>query len=192
MAKPQVRGLSFREYLDLEAASDIKHEYFEGQIFAMAGSTIPHAELTARVTGLLFVALRGGPCRPISSDARVRVGVTTLATYPDLSVVCGPVERDPEDPHSITNPTVLVEVLSPSTEGYDRGQKFEHYQRLQSLQDYVLVAQDRPRVERFHRLPDGTWTYEALGPGKVLQLSSIGSTLSIDELYDGLLSVPAA
>ena len=138
------------------------------------------------MTVLLGRELLGRPCAPLSSDARVRVPATTLATYPDLSVVCGPEEHDPEDPDSVTNPTVLVEVLSRSTERYDRGQKFEHYQRLMSLQDYVLVAQDGPRIERYHRLADGTWTYEARGPGEVLQLQSIGVTLSIDEVYAGL------
>lgn len=170
----------------MEAESDVKHEYFDGQIYGMAGGTLTHAELATRVTVILGGQLRGRPCRPLSSDARVRVSATSLATYPDLSVVCGPIAPDPEDPHSVTNPTVLIEVLSPSTELYDRGQKFEHYQQLPSLQDYVLVTQSRPMVERYHRQSDGTWTYERLGPGGVLRLTSIGADLPIDELYEGL------
>jgi Uma2 family endonuclease len=111
---------SWAEYLALEASSNVKHEFLDGQIYGMAGGTPEHAALAAATIGILFGQLRGGPCRVYDADLRIRVLATSLATYPDAAVVCGPLERDPADPDGVTNPTLLVEVLSSSTEEYDR------------------------------------------------------------------------
>ena len=148
---------SFAEYLSLEAASNVKHEFLDGQIYGMAGGTPEHAALAAALGGLLFARLQGGPCRSYGADLRVRVLATGLATYPDLTVVCGRLERDPDDENAVVNPTLLVEIPSPSTAQYDRGDKFEHYKRIPSLREYVVVAQDRRELEIWTKAADGTW-----------------------------------
>jgi Uma2 family endonuclease len=132
---------NFADYLALEASSNVKHEFLDGQIYGMTGGTPERAALKAAVTGLLFGQVRGGKCRVHDSDLRVRVLETGLATYPDVTVVCGPRELDPADSNTVTNPTLIVEVLSHSTEEYDRGDKFEHYKRVPTLMQYVLVSQ---------------------------------------------------
>lgn len=172
------------EYLALEASSNVKHEYLDGQIYAMAGGTPEHAALAAAVIGLLFGALRGGSCRAHDSDLRVRVRATGLTTYPDVTVVCGRRELSPEDPHAVTNPTLIVEVLSKSTEDYDRGDKFEHYQRLESLRQYVLVSHRERAVEVFTRGADGAWSARVAREGEVAELDAIGARLDVRELYD--------
>jgi Uma2 family endonuclease len=173
------------EYLAIEAASNIKHEYLDGQIYAMAGGTPEHAALQAAVIGLLFPQLRGGACRAHGSDLRVRVLATGLATYPDVSIVCGPREHDPDDRNTVVNPTLLVEVLSPSTEDYDRGEKFAHYQRIPALRQYVLVAYGERCVETWTRGADGAWTCVASRDGDVADLTSIAARLDVRALYEG-------
>jgi Uma2 family endonuclease len=171
------------EYLALEASSDVKHEYLEGQIYAMAGGTPEHAALAAAVIGLIFPQIRAGRCRALDADLRVRVGATGLATYPDVTVVRGPREVDPEDMQAVTNPTLIVEVLSPSTKDYDRGDKFEHYKHLVSLRQYVLVSQDERLVEVWTRGPDG-WSSRPTRDGEIASLDAIGARLDVSELYD--------
>ncbi|MBX3188821.1 MAG: Uma2 family endonuclease [Labilithrix sp.] len=172
------------EYLALEASSNVKHEYLDGQIYGMAGGTPEHAALSAAVIGLLFSQLRGGRCRAHDSDLRVRVLDTGLATYPDVTVVCGPRERDPDDPHAVTNPTLIVEVLSPSTEPYDRGDKFEHYKRMPSLRQYVLVSSTERAVEVWTRAEDQTWAHVVSREGERASLASVGASLDVRELYE--------
>ena len=174
---------TFAEYLAFEASSNVKHEYLDGQIYAMAGGTPDHAALAAAVIGLLFPQLRRGPCRVLDADLRVRVQTTGLATYPDVTVVCGPRELDPDDPHAVTNPTLIVEVLSPSTEDYDRGDKFEHYKRLPSLKQYVLVSHREHRIEVWSRAAGDSWTQAIGGDGDKAGLTSIHASLDIQELY---------
>jgi Uma2 family endonuclease len=174
----------WRDYLALERASNVKHEYLDGQIYAMAGGTPQHAALQLAVPNLLFPQLRAGRCRAHGSDLRVRVLATGLATYPDVTIVCGPREVDPEDENSVTNPTLLVEVLSPSTEDYDRGEKFAHYQRIPTLRQYVLVSADNPRVEVWTRDAAGAWNAVVATDGEVADLGSIGARLDVRELYE--------
>jgi Uma2 family endonuclease len=140
---------TFAEYLALEATSNVKHEYLDGDIYAMAGGAPQHAALTLAVAAALLNALRAGPCRAFSSDLRIRVLATGFAAYPDVAVVCGPVEVDPDSNATVTNPALLVEVLSTSTQIFDLGEKFEHYQRIPSLRA-VLFLWLLPR-----RLADG-------------------------------------
>ena len=160
------RRHSFREYLQLEEAAEERHEFCDGAIVAMAGGTPEHALLIANFTGLLGAGLRGGPCRGYSSDLRIRVLETSLATYPDISVICGPLQRDPEDRNTATNPTVLVEVLSPSTAGYDRGEKLDHYLRIPTLQEVVLVDHRRAHVDVYRRTGPDTFERRGYGPGE--------------------------
>jgi Uma2 family endonuclease len=142
------------------------------------------------IGGLVHAALRAGPCRGTSADLRVRIPASGLATSPDLTVVCGPFVAHPEDPDACTNPSALFEVLSASTEAYDRGEKFAHYRRLPTLREYVLVAQDRVRIEQFTRREDGGWLLREHGPGAVLRLEVLGIDLAVDEVYEGVALTP--
>jgi Uma2 family endonuclease len=174
---------AYDEYLAFERASNVKHEYLGGQIFAMAGGTPEHAAVANNVGTLLNVGLRGKRCKVYTSDLRVRVLLTDLATYPDVTVVCGREERDPADANTLVNPALIVEVLSKSTEDYDRGEKFEHYRRIPSLREYVLVAFAERHIELRRRESDGSWTKHELREGEAVTLQSVGCELAVDEVY---------
>jgi Uma2 family endonuclease len=175
--------MSFAEYLATEEAAPMKREWVHGEVFAISGGTIVHSALATVVLGALIAALRGRPCRALNPDARIRVAETGLATYPDISVVCGPIVRDAEDHEGINNPTVLVEVLSETTESWDRGGKWAHYQRIPSLRHYLLFSQDQTRVELFTRQSDGTWIYRDHGAGGRVDLPAIETSLDLDAIY---------
>jgi Uma2 family endonuclease len=172
------------EYLAQERASETKHEFLAGEIFAMAGGTPEHARLAANVTAALVAQLRRRPCATFSSDLRVRVLATGLSTYPDVSVVCGQIERDSVDNDAAVNPVVLIEVLLDSTEAYDRGEKFAHYRRIPSLKEYVLVSQRDRRIEVFRRNADDTWTLHETGEHGCAKLASIDCDLPVDDVYE--------
>lgn len=148
--------LTPQQYLELERDSEVKHEWVNGELFAMAGASVAHNRLCFNLAVSLGSTLSGSPCRGYTSDQRVRIPSTGLYTYPDLTFVCGKAEFDPLNAETLINPTLLVEVLSPSTEAWDRGGKFAHYRRLPSLREFLLVAQDRIRVEHYIREGD-TW-----------------------------------
>jgi Uma2 family endonuclease len=170
------------EYLRLEEYANVKHEYLDGVIHAMAGGTPEHGAITMRIGAALVPQLRGRGCTVYSSDVRIRVAATGLSTYPDLSVACGEREADPLDPQALVDPVVLVEVLSPSTEAYDRGEKTRHYQRIPSLGEVLFVAHDRHEVEVWRRSEDG-WDRETVGAGGVVELKSIACRLEVEALY---------
>jgi len=170
------------EYLALEELSNVKHEYLDGEIHAMAGGTPEHGAIAARVIAALVERLRGSGCTTYSSDVRVRVAATGLLTYPDVSVVCGEPERDPVDPNALANPVLLVEVLSPSTAAYDRGEKLAHYRRIPSLREVVLVAHDEEAAELWRRSGE-TWDRERVEPGGEVELGSVGCRLPVAALY---------
>jgi Uma2 family endonuclease len=172
-------------YLAMERASDIKHEYRGAELWAMAGASPRHNRLAARCIAELDGALREGDCVPLGSDQRVHVPASGDYCYPDVTVICGEVHYHPEDPDSITNPRLIVEVLSRSTEKDDRGTKFEEYRSIESLGEYVLVWQDRVKVEIRRRESQKRWTIEELGAGDVIELRSVGATLRVDAVYDG-------
>jgi Uma2 family endonuclease len=171
------------EYVALERSSNVRHEFLDGSIHAMAGGTREHALASANVIASLNVALRGRPCAVHSSDLRIRVVDTGLETYPDASVVCGHAELDGDDPHVVLNPVVLVEVTSPSTEGYDRGEKLEHYRRIASLHEVVLVSHREKLVEVLRRESDQSWSRHEGRSGGSVQLASIGCELRVDDVY---------
>jgi Uma2 family endonuclease len=175
----------FAEYLRLEEDSGIKHEFLDGRVLAMSGGTPEHAAVTANISRLIGNALAGRPCRVYSPDLRVRVQATGLGTYPDGTVICGAIELDPADPkqHTALNPRVLVEVLSPSTEDYDRGEKLGHYKLMPSLQEVMLVGHDRHEVEVVRRESDGSWSRHISREGEVVRLSSIVCELLVSEIY---------
>lgn len=176
---------TWREYLSFEESSNRKHEFLGGEIYAMAGGTPEHARLAAKVIAALERQTETGPCRVYSSDLRVRVQETGLGTYPDATVICGELLRDPEDKNTAVNPTVIFEVTSDSTEEYDRTTKFEHYQRCPSLQEYVLVSHRERCIEVFRRTGE-TWTRSEARTSAVARLGSISVELEIDALYDGI------
>ena len=180
--------MTYGQYLELERTSETKHEYLRGEVFAMAGGTPEHARLAANIIGELGAALRGRPCSVFTSDARVRIEATDRATYPDVTVVCGRLEHAADDPDSITNPVVIVEILSDATEADDRGEKFAHYRRLASLREYVLVSQRARRLEVYRRR-DERWMLDEAGTGATLRLESIDVTLSVDDVYRDPLAV---
>jgi len=174
--------MSYPEYLALEAQSEVKHEYLRGDVWAMAGGTPRHGRLAANFSGELRTALSGRPCVVYGSDVRIRIEATGRSTYPDLSVICGRDQIASDDKDALTNPVVIVEVLSETTERSDRGEKFAHYQRLPSLQEYVLVDQASPRIEVFHR-QGNTWVLSIFESASTVRLESVGAEIPVDTVY---------
>lgn len=150
----------------------------------MAGGTAAHATIMLNLQSHLRVALRGRPCRPFNSEYKIRVPATGLATYPDASVICGPPQEEPGFANAATNPILLAEVLSPGTEAWDRGGKFAHYRRIPTLQYYLLVSQDPPRVELFTRGEEGTWTLSEHGRGAHVPLPLLELAVPVDVLFE--------
>ncbi len=179
--------LSAEEYLAFERAAAGKHEYHDGELFAMAGASRAHAQIVTNLVASLAGQLRGRPCSVYSSDLRVKVSSTGLYTYPDVVIACGEHRFEDEHDDTLLNPVVIIEVLSPSTEGYDRGKKFAHYRTFDSLAEYLLVAQDEPRIEQYVRQPDGNWLLHEAGDltGR-LALAAVGCTLELADVYDKL------
>lgn len=176
------------QYLALERAAEFRSELIDGEIIAMSGASREHNLIAVNLVAALHPQLRGRPCELYTADMRVRVDSAGLYTYPDLTGLCGEPVFDDDQSDTLLNPGLIVEVLSPSTEAYDRGEKFALYRRLDSLVDYVLVSQERVRVEHFRRR-DEQWlltVYE--DPASKLVLDSLGVTLPIGEIYDKVLA----
>jgi Uma2 family endonuclease len=173
---------TFAEYLELEDIARVRHEFYDGEIYAMAGGTPEHAAMAAAITLQLGRQLEATPCRVYSLDLRVRVLATGLATYPDVTVVCGPSARDPESATHVTNPRLVVEVTSPSTADYDRSEKLQHYQQIPSLAAIVLVAHEQSRIELWTRGGTG-WERRAFGAGEAVPLEAIACELTVDDVY---------
>ncbi len=186
-AEPVAR-VPYAEYLEREVHSENRHEFLRGEVYAMAGGTPEHSAIAAALAGELRAALRGKPCRVFSSDLRVHVPATGLTTYPDLSVVSGRLETHTDDPNAVTNPIVLFEVLSDSSEAYDRGPKASHYRKLSSLREYVVVSQREPRIEVMRRNDRGVWELHEAGAGESVELASLGVRLSVDAVYEDPLA----
>jgi Uma2 family endonuclease len=188
MSEAACQWVSPEEYLALEEGAEHKSEYFHGEIFAMSGATFEHNTISANLVGELRSQLRGSSCRALPSDQRVKVRETGLYTYPDVVVVCGEPEFDGPGRNNLLNPTVIFEVLSPSTEAYDRGEKFQQYRRLPSLREYILVSAEKPGVERFVRHDDrDEWTLTSCyDPDGAIGLTAIGCTLELREIYLGV------
>jgi len=185
-AAPQrVSQLTPGEYLEIERAATFRSEYYRGEMFAMTGGSPRHSRIKTNVLVELGLRLKGHECAPYDSDLRILVTATGLYTYPDASVVCGALMFDDERRDTVLNPTVLVEVLSASTEAYDRGKKFNHYRRIESLREYVLVSQDEPKIEHYLCCDDGSWKLtEAAGLEGTLHLPSLGIDVPLREVYD--------
>jgi Uma2 family endonuclease len=185
-AQPSLK-YTLAEYLAFEERSETKHEYYAGDLYAMAGASPTHNRLCFKLASLLDRQIEGRNCIGFSSDQKIWIEAAQLTTYADLTIVCGEAQYDPEHPILLTNPHVIIEVLSPSTMAYDRGEKWEFYQQLPSLMEYLLVWQERPQIEQYSRQPDGSWRYlRIVGLAEMVTLSSIKGPLSLAEVYSGL------
>jgi Uma2 family endonuclease len=181
LAQPRVTPA---EYLAMERSSREKREYINGRVYAMAGASRRHNLIVGNILRELSTQLRGRPCEAYVSDMRVKVQHTGMYTYPDVVALCDDPRLEDAELDTLLNPSVIVEVLSPSTERYDRGVKFAHYRRLDSLQEYVLVAQGTPRVEHFRREGDQWVLTEISDPGGALALPSLGCVLRLADIYE--------
>jgi Uma2 family endonuclease len=173
------------QYLEIERKAEYKSEYYQGVIYAMAGGTLMHGVIIANLTAALVQALRKRNCVVCPVDVRLRVTPTGLYTYPDIMVVCGEPAYCDDRKDMVTNPVLIVEVLSPSTEAHDRGFKLAHYRKLDSMQEYMLVSQHERRIERYLRQPNDQWLYsESTGGDASMRMESVGSSLALAEIYD--------
>jgi Uma2 family endonuclease len=180
-------------YLAYERDSSERHEYLAGEIYAMAGASANHNLIVANAISSFHAQLRQKPCRVYPSDMRLKVKQSGLYTYPDISIVCGEPQFEDADSDTLLNPTVIIEVLSPTTEAYDRGKKFQHYRTLVSLQEYVLIAQDSYQVEHYSRQADDTWLLSDVNSlTSTLTLPSIQCTVLITDLYEKVSFKPSA
>jgi Uma2 family endonuclease len=187
-----VRRLTEAEYLEIERCAEFRSEFFEGEMFAMAGGTPPHSLIGANLIGEFRDQLKNSSCTVYNTDLRIKIEATGLLTYPDLSVICGPLQLADGTADTVVTPIVIAEVLSNSTEAYDRGKKFEHYRQIASLREYLLVSQDEPRIELFIRQPDGAWLMtEAVGLGSRLEVPSLGISIALAEVFAKVQFVPA-
>lgn len=173
------------EYLARERAAEAKHELVNGEIVAMSGASPVHNLITMNLGRRLGELVAAKPCVVLSSDQRVHVPATGLFAYPDLTVVCGRPELHPEDDHTLVNPMVIVEVLSESTEAYDRGAKFAHYQSIASLEEYVLVSTGEKRVEHYRRQGSGQWLLTVhVGDEARVAFPALGGDLPLSSVYE--------
>jgi Uma2 family endonuclease len=186
-------GYSVQEYLIREAQAQTRHEYDRGEILAMSGVTFEHSQVAANTIGEFRTRLRGKKCQPLDSNIKVRMSEVGKYVYPDVTIVCGPPEFDTDDPKrtTIINPTVVIEVLSLSTETYDRGLKFAGYRTLESLKEYVLISQWEPWIETYRRHEDGRWTITSFeGMQTLLKLPSLSIEVPLSEIYLNVVFQP--
>ena len=173
------------EYFEWEEQQEIRHEYFDGEVYAMTGGTINHSEIAINFGSLLKAHLRGGKCRLLNGDARVNIHNSNKYVYPDLSVTCN--ERDRNKTKFISHPCLVAEVLSPNTEAYDRGDKFALYRLEPSLQDYVLISADKVAIDIYTKDERGKWDIINYRSGDLVELASINFTFSIEQIYEDII-----
>jgi Uma2 family endonuclease len=179
------RRLTADEFLAWKRTSESKHEYFDGEIVDFAGTSLDHTRIVQNIVGNFYNQLRGGNCQTFATDIRVRVGKTRAYTYPDILVICGELQVADDQQDTVLNPTVIIEVLSPSTAMTDRVKKFDLYTSLPTLQEYILVNQDRATIEQYVHQADEKWLYTRMTElGNELALPSIGCTLKLTDVYE--------
>lgn len=176
------------EYLQIEREAEYKSEYVDGVMYAMAGGSPPHSLISGNILTEINIQLRNSPCQVYNSDMKVRVPDSRKFFYPDVSVVCENPKYDERESGVLTNPLVIIEVLSPSTAAYDRGKKFQWYQQIDSLREYILIAQDEPVIEQFVRQPSGSWLYTKVeGLDQSIELATINCRLRLKDIYAKVL-----
>lgn len=193
MAIEKLAGHTIADYLANETTSEIRHEYERGQILAMSGGTINHGLIGTNTTSELRNRIKGAQreCTTLGSDVKVRIEAVDSFVYPDAMVVCGPLETAEVDPDSVTNPTLVVEVLSKSTAGYDRGDKFFKYRQLPALREYILIDQYQPVVESFFKKEEGVWEIARVtGLDQSFPIKSLGFSIALADLYAGVTFPP--
>ncbi|HEX5150760.1 MAG TPA: Uma2 family endonuclease [Parafilimonas sp.] len=178
--------ITVEEYLKLESAAEQKHEYYNGEIFAMAGAGPRHNIIFKNLYGELAYKLKGNPCQPYGSDLRIHIPENTLFTYPDISIICRDIVNPGDDDDTVIQPSVLIEILSPSTRDYDRGTKFKLYRDIPSLKEYVLVDSEAVNIEVFRINEDGHWLLEEYKkPDEFLIINAVDFQLTVGEIYQG-------
>jgi Uma2 family endonuclease len=178
--------LTVEEYLQWEKASSQKHEFYRGEVFAMSGASARHNVISKNLTRDLATALKGHPCQPYGSDFRVHIPENTLFTYPDISIVCGDIVSSEEDEDSFLHPTIVIEILSPSTKSYDRGEKFKLYRDIPTLKEYILVDSESINIEAWRINEKNKWElHEYNSLDQQLQLPTLSLTLSLADIYEG-------
>jgi Uma2 family endonuclease len=186
-----LKSITPQEYLIRERQASTKSEFYQGEVFAMGGSSANHSLIAANFVGEARNGLKDSPCAVFNSDLRVQVQSTGIYTYPDATIVCGELEFDDDHRDTLLNPTVIVEVLSDSTEKYDRGKKSNHYRQITSLKELILIAQNRPHVERFTQQPNSDWLFhEQKEMTADFELKSLGISVAMSELYRGVKFEP--
>lgn len=181
------RGVTLEEYLAYERDAPVKHILWNGEVFEMwakAGASPAHNAIATNVLGLLFAAFRGGPCRPFNSDQKLWIPHKGGIVYPDATVVCGRLSLREGTTDVVTNPSLVIEVLSPGTESFDRAEKFAGYRSVATLRHYVMVSSQEVLVEQYLRHDDGTWTLRVLGRGDTMAFTGPDLRLAVDELYE--------
>lgn len=185
MLAKKTSSMSEADYLAFERQSEERHEYLAGEVFALAGASLAHNQIVANLIATLLPGLKSHGCGAWSSDLRVRIPQVDVYTYPDVVIVCGEPQLEGDELDVLRNPTLIVEVLSPSTEAYDRGRKFEFYRTLPSLEGYLLAAQDRVQVELFTRQPDGRWSLETANQlDDEIELAAVSVSLRLADVFD--------
>jgi Uma2 family endonuclease len=175
---------SIQEYLEMEKAAANKHEYYKGEIFAMAGVGPRHNVIFSNLFGDIAFRLKDNPCRPYGSDMRIHIPENTLFTYPDISIICGDIIPSPDDEDTATQPSVLIEILSPSTRDYDRGGKFKLYRDIPTLKEYILVDSEAISIEVFRLDPHDHWVLEEYkDPGETLTIQTVGLSIPLQDIY---------
>ncbi|MEK7671945.1 MAG: Uma2 family endonuclease [Bacteroidota bacterium] len=184
MSTAPKRYIKPEEYLEIERKADHRSQYFNGEMFAMAGASDTHVQIATNIAGEMRQRLKGKPCRVGAADKRVGIPQTGSYTYPDVIVLCGEPRQSPLDKDTLLNPSIIFEVLSESTESFDRGTKFAHYQQVSSLTDYILVSQTEYRVERFRKQPSGDWLLSVFTLlGESVPFHDFGIELPLSEIY---------
>lgn len=184
MSAQAILRLTVEQYRELERVAEIKHEYFDGQMYSMAGGSYAHAQLIANLAGLLYQALDDKPCRVVTTELLIRTAPEGLHTYPDVVVICGEPKLADDRKDVLLNPAIIIEVLSKSTEAHDRGLKFAECRKIESLKEYALVSQSEPRVEIFSRGAAGEWTFrDFAGMDSVCRFGSIDCALTLARIY---------
>jgi Uma2 family endonuclease len=179
--------ISIEEYLEMENAALEKHEYYQGEVFAMSGSKVPHNEICVNLIAILKNRSKGKKCKPYNSDQRIHIPSNTLFTYPDISIVCGEIITLNGDNWNALNPTVIIEVLSKSTKNYDRGEKFKLYREIKTLKEYMLVDSESVHVEIFRLNKNNHWELEEYNDGNSnIEIKVINENIAIAEIYDGV------
>ncbi|NDP27784.1 MAG: Uma2 family endonuclease [Flavobacterium sp.] len=187
MQPSELLHISETDYLETERLALEKHEYFNGEVFAMSRANISHNQIFSNSIFSIGTQLKGKKCQPFGSDLRVHVPKNTLFTYPDISIVCGEIETTDDKFDTITNPSVLIEILSPSTRNYDKGEKFTLYREIASLQEYILIDSERIMVEKFIRNSDNSWQLtEYRSIEQSFSIATVGIEMQLVDIYEGV------